>query len=816
MVAFNPGVQPTQDPDYRRYTDDVKVPHAIQPSGQSENTIKPHGYSVPDESGKYLGEAASYATKAASASYEGLGTLARGVSSVLEQLGSNIDSTIKKTIDSGLYNALDNERNQYTNELLTMTQKGQTVPSTSTTTTRGDTGEAGNVPDALKQLPQKMSQVAGIPTSGAASDGILNTYYQARLAQVAKDYRQQYPGYRSYIDAQTAAVVGGNPANQVVTSLYQMLQQNVSKKNEEAKNIREMLDTAHHEGVEGSDIAYQKWSTGQWSDNQVRSYITNANGNKRKNEQAGYDNAERIRQKDINKDDFNAQISTVIPQVISDGLHGIVDTQTGDNIFDRLIEHGTPGGRQLTGEDGQRMAQLLSIGRVQIENQALKAAQTRKWAQIPGVTQKDVNSAIQEQLGQYDGVIKSLAGGDPKDWGIAFQTVNYLKERSAQDKQILFQDPKFGIDARVTAAIRDVAGEQFANYVVLQNAPEVNKHINTFWKNAQLNFMAGTKDPATGKVLTPSDVIDHYNKNKITAPPAFDQVINGVKDLTGDKNPKSDKAKVNLVDSYFGEGNQGFLYRDFKDAKGNDKKLDVFMKWTDPDVAKEIQRLGPTSFKKYSDWVQYSFSKYIYGNEIGKLTDIQQDPNFRLTWRDDQKRFGLDYKGKDVLAPQIPGGLGVSRDTPEFKYVQTMRNNINRLNNGVSRVDDTMKVTGGDTGAYLVKALIEANPEIREDMWAPGGPSRQIVDAIRKAKTPPTTEGLKSSGRMKTPDANEKRSLLDSVYEFIQWPVGMKGEGQFNKTWRDTVGPSSSSPEEEAPPVERPMPTPTLIGPFKR
>ncbi|HEY9660561.1 MAG TPA: hypothetical protein V6C65_19065, partial [Allocoleopsis sp.] len=218
----------------------------------------------------------------------------KGVGDAFKTLATGIDKGIEMNIDQDLHTQTDAVKDAYTaaleadksalngtNQVFTnlspFDENGNPKPVLTPNLQPAATGPDLGMPQPEAPgnvAAQPVSSLLGTPNSGsvvpadiknftdfvqnnqAAFDQGLNpsrTLYLAKMDQIAKDFRNRYPGYRDYIDRKISTITGGDPANLRIESLLGDIKASVSAGKEAQNRILTQGYKAISDGVPGAE-----------------------------------------------------------------------------------------------------------------------------------------------------------------------------------------------------------------------------------------------------------------------------------------------------------------------------------------------------------------------------------------------------------------------------------------------------------------------------------------------------------------------------------------------------------------------------------
>jgi hypothetical protein len=194
--AFNPTIEIANPKDYRE-SEALKPGRPIAVEGQATNQLTPTGVRNVDQS--------------QALAYSGAAQLIGSAGNLAGLVATESDTIAKNYIEGQVYNTIDKEKDAYTRALQATNKAGKGGNVGGLVSDNG----VGEVPADVSALEGKLEGLSGAKAGGKISQ----TEYYGRLASIAKDFRNNYSGWRDFIDAKVSHEVGGDPANMYIRSM---------------------------------------------------------------------------------------------------------------------------------------------------------------------------------------------------------------------------------------------------------------------------------------------------------------------------------------------------------------------------------------------------------------------------------------------------------------------------------------------------------------------------------------------------------------------------------------------------------------------
>lgn len=685
MAQFNPEVKDTQDPNFLGYSKVVNPPS-------------------PDKST----------------------AMAIGVAGDALEIGVKLaDNYVKKDIENQIYTNVDASRDEFRSSLQTMKdglQQNGVIPGINDSLTGGFNPDGTQarigpaaVPPALQTGLDKLDELQAARSAGSIK--MNDTYLSQQYLSIAKNLRNQYPGYREYIDSKFKEITGQDPANSTISNLMQdvnaLQSANKSQQDKVLSIGYQNLDIpgimpyinavkARLPGAEDNMLNFINRDQAIKHDFDARERSKKEqNWNKEDNlETAKSDFQSEYYQKAANI--FNTPFAitglnqpVTILKMMSDMREGKINpnAEQRGQLAERL--------------DGMRQ-ELYSYG------QALYNSKDRSYAK----TIKDAewaNKAIEQNLKMVD---LARDGMRNDKFGIAFEPQRRL--------QAIKTDTEMGIIKEDTdkwllniASIRKYSGDTFAN-TVLEAAflGDAKSKFKTILGNKAAAALVPNDIRKDGVIASMYDDIVDAKKKDIPAESGFyDSVVKNIK-LINDPNIGFEN-KAALADYAFNPKNLHLLdqfKKDYRDPITNKivpGKYSVFNQLTSASVTKSIHELksdptvGSRIWSNYTNWAETSFQR-LYVNDIKTLSDLQNEGSISIhpKWDSDNHRWELVGDDNKPLK---------NRDHTRItqNFIDSANATVNRINSGISNLKNIYKLDNKDTNAMLIRMMQASgfNPE---------------------------------------------------------------------------------------------------------
>lgn len=676
--------------------------------------------------------------------------LLKGIGDTIDAAVKGTDLVIKENIKDDIYNAVDAERQGYTDALETFSgvkrKPGGIMRQQATP----------NSPTEVQNVGSQVESLQNAYNSGKIS----NTYYYGRLNTLAKTMRSQYPGYRDYIDSQISSVTGVNPANAYITSLLGDINRNTEKKDSDVNRVMSTLYSEEMRRVPGALQRATEIMRNPTAENitEANMFISKSLAWKHDKDMRDYRNSSRTQDraeaKDTATDDLNVTAGRAAAQY-ADNL--VYTVQKGDGtaaprkIADIVSAAMGPNGVKPSSEQAKEMAMIVQQERRRIFNE--------QWANatkiIPGTRETLASRAGGNEAAKKI-INDSLVGIDmlgdalsKENYTLAADAANTVSAITDDVRRRQYEDPSMGpYWTHVSIMRRDLGDQAVGEFFrsELANKDSVAAQFKDLSKQYKIKYRSQpdlSANPEMGAPATLRQTFDDSKRKGITDKGFYQAQINEIDRLTDPSAPL--KEKQNLAIAFFDPANRGMMANfnpSETDARGNPlpKSLNqntVWSKLTSDKVTAEMRKLGGEYWTNYVNWVEGEFGRTMTTN-ILSAKDMYIPEGGKIGWNNETKKFVLDYRGEDLLFKnldnlKIPTGAsgpwgGATVDGAVFRNSQRVLQNINRQLEGVTNV---AKQNGSDVDTYLYTLLRDmgAGPKITAEMM-------QAIQLNRGAKKP--------------------------------------------------------------------------------
>lgn len=699
MAVFNPQVAPTTDPNYMGY---------------SKGTSQPQ----------------------ADTSYE---TLFKGIGDTISGAVKVADLGIKSYLDNKVTADVDAERDLYTANLSVTRNASGAFPLPT------DIGDRPGLVDKSAVVPREVSaldsQVEGLVAAREANK-ISNTYYYGRLDAIAKTYRAQWPGYREHIDQKISSLTGVTPANAYMQSIVADLNKAKEAKDDESKDARVLLKGLANDGNVRAAEMYARFERKEIDPASVIKFVAEENQFKwnlaRKDAERKTTTMTRAETAESFVEDKNIEFA----KIVSDNFERIRDNSgigSPRAVLDMVNKHAS-GEVVRSQQDIDRAGEQFTAWRNEARLSMIAAA--KKDPRFAQMDPSKINELADHHLAVFDTVQKAIS---EKNYALADSAARISKAETEDHNRYLRGDQNTRKFLDTSKALRDAGASDKMIEGVLVNsliAGVKPDFLVLHQKQTLQNYDIRNPKP----VIQQIEEGEALMRQKGTTDPAFFRdKINQINNIT--KKDIPDNLKYNLAMNYFGPGNREMINKFSRDGidpntgKAVTTQNSVFAKMTNPEVVKEVMRLGtqyPDLKQNYMNWVGTTFGEVMFTNEIKSLKDVHLPRGTTLAYDDgnggkNPPGFRIKLNGEDVTAGESTRMMIGSRGpntTPDSGALMQVRDVVKRLNFGLGSMWNVAKETGQPVNTFLIRSMLKVDPNFATRTDAPITGMDHVMQAV--------------------------------------------------------------------------------------
>lgn len=686
-------------------------------------------------------------------------TAITGVGEVLKDVVGGADNTIKSVIDSKLQPSVDAVREGFTNSL-------EGVAGVPQDKRVADTSQPLNILTGATSAPVPAAVDQGLNTANslvaASTTGKLNpTYYEGRLDMIAKDLRNQFPGYRDYIDTEIAKMTGGNPANQYISSLLTQINQGITRNQSETDKAIEFLGHKEVQDMPGLSQVLQDVATGKAGGNPLAYAIQKTSDWRATLAKWDRNAAERADWKGTND-----QLITKAGQDLTTFGNDIVN-QAHVNLF----------GNDITFKKFQDTISDLGSGRIQPLNaeQGLQLQQSahslydslysqlkQKAFETPTAGGKSIASILgPDQLDQQ--ITKTLSGLkvtidaiDNEKYGVAHYTTLNNTAIAANSTSNFLNNT----NTSVASTARNIAGldklsPQSGLATFMKDAvtdPKFVEGLGALITNQKAEIATQQAERGAKSTLTIFDALKQTESNRNDDPknpnPTTTKAVQAARQSVismpaqAVSDPKlSPQVVKNVFAGAYGASNIGVVGLFAPDQISPDGKLikgqhAVFNQMLLPTITNKAWEMGqqdPAVWNNYKLWAEKTHAQ-LFTQDIHDLNTIASNPNIKLSYDSDKHEFGFST----VHTPG-PGNAAV----PFYSDAYGLK--IAGINSSMKAMAAIAQKEGRDPNAYLLNLMTGMGLDPNQNNQA-GALMRSVISSQKRSDaTYPELEGMKSA-----------------------------------------------------------------------
>lgn len=698
MAPLNPTIQPTNDPNYRGYSQPINVPDTIKPQGVQQNQILPRGQEIGDRSAEYEGKAAGYKAQADATDMELYGDLFKNITQMGDFIGKGSVAITKKSIEDQVYQVANKEREEYTATL-------EKIKQTGVSNILNPSSETAQSPDEVATLSDTLSTLKSARDSGKIS----SSYYEGRLLAEAKKLRAQYPGFRQEIDEQFAKVTGSNPANAYIRALTTDINRGATQAGSELKKAENFV--LQRNGYPNAAQVMQQVQSGQRD-------LAGAMDWAAPYEREDFELKRRaavLNDSKITKEAQKTKVGELADFAMATAVGRIVDTHSGRMGIQSAEDAGKLESAKTAGiipqQQWTQWGQQLAQDKAALDLQMTRDGRRSGAISILGL--EEFNRRKAAALAQVDVLTDRIYN---KDVGGYTRMAQDLKSINDSTQKALLTHPKLGPYLQVQQAFKEIGGEanlqSFNLNLIKGDFPnELKTYFSSFQKNIATQY-----SEANGKgVTTFSNWIDDIKEKGLSDKKFNNAVLKEIDKVTDGSVPET--MRMNYAKAAFDPTNRGMLN---KLAEGEGRQA-VFQRWTSESMTKSMFELGkkdPQLWKNYVDWSQEALANTLINREINTLAEIR-NPHIRVGWDTDNKRFVPVYdsvRSASEMAAMRAGGpqrATNGSDDPEFQNVIRV---TNRMNSNIGNYKNIATAAGIDPDTFILRTIANANPEALQNV----------------------------------------------------------------------------------------------------
>lgn len=594
--------------------------------------------------------------------------------------------------------------------------------------------ETPQIPGGLQAGLERVNALGQAQAQSGGGTGKANdTLYTAALNSYAKQLRNQYPGYRDYIDSKIQQVSGIDPANAYMRNLLEDINRNSqSQKGEVDKAValgRQYLGydpnmPAYIEAVrQGIPGAVQNLEN---QINKAASVKVMHDNAKARNDQKKWGQEEdRERATEEFRQLGNATAFNTFNTVLE--LPGLTNPST----IQDLINKSRNGQITLSPEQWVALDQQAQGYYEKARMTLLSIANNgdTAFARRMGNDRTAINAQIEDMLMPYKMQVEAIRS---KDFGLLYGVQRRVAAQQDTAQAQVLASP-MGTDMLMTQAVTKFVGPQIASTVLAQTLMNgVPSKYKSFVEEARKRAILPEQDlRQMNQVKSLYEDVVAAQKAKIPGSSrVYDQLVDNVNLIVGEP-PKGTNAnqhqamKKEVVEYTFNPEKNANLINTFAKGFTDDKgvfhpgKEAFYDTMTRPDITDSIYKMKDgESWGKYKNWQETSFAQ-LFRDDVIQLNKLAEDKSMdvKVVYDSDIKQFAIQY-------PKVTTGV-------EARYQDSARATVANINRGLKNLAYMKDKENTDTSAYLFEQLTNLGFSPNDNM---SGLPAKMMSAIANSK----------------------------------------------------------------------------------
>ena len=597
----------------------------------------------------------------------------------------------------------------------------------------------GNMP------PQMMSTSLNNKSSTLALAKVnqdqLDIYYNMRVNNMLKNYRNSYPEYRDYVDQVAERNGFGNSANRLLASLTKanLQLQSAVAQNSGLKEELPIWKKAVEEGYVHPNTYAAAVNGDAGAQQQIRDIAGKQfkiDGDLKRNAAVIGSGAYGEKNIAANSDLASRGLAEAYRGTVAADMANMETGHLGAILRDIQKMQGEEGGgknteQRLLALSQQAQAQMGRLKRTMDSYASTEIPMTMPnpngGPPIPTgdnksyrffLKQEQINSHIGSSLGVAEQI---LTDAGAKKFDLANMGMQFTTAYNNDYLRALYFHPDVAsayATFKSTMGLPEAAREFMTNWIT----PDVMSKMGKEMASVATDHGAAMANGETGVKESLDKVKDAKNGqlNRTLLELAY-------------KGPQStvltDEQRGNIAEAFFAENQRGLLAK-----MPAQQRAAFFSQITSPEQVKAMMKMGPARFNQYFDYVTNEVRDGVFAKELNdvKGIDLTSIPGLKISYHPEDKQWSVDYKGQTGvnLSPsklKVEGGVGF-----EQNYITNFVSpTVNRLN-------------GASTG---LKTVLEAkyNDKTQVDAYL-----RRIFDGADKDQTAQGTLGGRMWNSLKT------------------------------------------------------------------
>lgn len=590
-------------------------------------------------------------------------TVFKGAASLGNTAIEATDAVIKLDIDNSLRKGVRNIQEQHFAEATAMKED---ILDSSTEDNKSST------PIGLQQGMTRMDTLMKAKRYGSISD----TNYYVQLGDVVSGLKSKYAGYEREIDNKIKEISGVDPANAVRASM----QNDIDALKAAAKTKRSDDEKWIDQNVQYfAHLPDWKMKSMPW----LKEYTAKAQAQEYQGKL--YD-TEVARLEKEGKDPVNTAdraIREKLTNLSTKAINETFDALGGQDFLKRMAAG------QLSPEELKNGVAALN----QLElryNQGAAALMSAKIDGLPGETygtilsrgnqQSRVENAIKYGASVITGMRDMLGS---KDSTAALNLYGTLSKQLAD--KVGYDIHRNNNTFMIIETIRKSAGDQYMTRLAIQPDQDGNTIEQEAVKASRLAFRLKNASETTSGKGTMSAQVQRLEADINTTPRQWKDFVEDKTEILSNPNynPETQRAAAQVI---FGDGNKTYFLR----KVGASESMNVFTRFINDDISKNMSKLGPETLKQYADWATANFENVFKRTGDTVKDTALSSPNSTTKYNPETNRIELEP------TPAALKMFGGSRAAFERSLPIGLRTSVDKLNQGIMAMENVYKNAGMD------------------------------------------------------------------------------------------------------------------------
>lgn len=605
-----------------------------------------------------------------------------------------------------------------------------------------------NVPQSLKTAARELQKI----DTGRQQGRLRDTYYWARMDNIARSMRARYPGYREHIDNTISSMLGTTPANQLARELDAAADRLATSSNDDTKWRRDFFKT---KGKFLPDEAFEAekgpnpWSTNDLLRTAARRERLQVVADERKTELEIRSAEGRVSKEDI-ASVYNTEAHQKFAQ-ITDKFNPILESLAKEGVQDRETNGGVNSPDFI-----KRTEVALAQAKLQFDQTMLQVQKDPAYAKLD----RGEIAKVQETYSKlFDATIVSVRNSTVD------HTARIVKAIKDNADYLVLGSDAINIEGALQRQLGSNLAEKYTQATPISERISDIKEI----KRRQILGRMATQS------MTPTQIAREAKDARLPDSVVAGIFRNGVEALKDPKIPKP--VWDNIFTSLYGR--DGNPERVFAVAKNVNDTKTIFEQWASPAMTQAVkQRNDPQMMERYNQFIRRG-AEIVSRRELDSIRDTTSQGNLvEIEWS------GQGFVAKPSSIPETNDDLQklANRENAQMRQAVALIWNSGRLqglNTVIKNLTPVWKEAGLDPQAEAFKLLgvtMAASDTKPDSGLAPFrrllGRSQAFQMENRAVKTGITRENLDSFlGKIDELDIGKDDAAkqdIDKIVKFLQ------------------------------------------------